>query len=117
MREDRNLDVVPRVCSLQNVHTARRVLALAPMRASTASGLSFDLEFGDAADPPRPSLRSRRLRSRPVKWPLVLCAFVAVFAACGAFMESPVGQRQAVRAYTDAVHGAVATAWQRIARR
>jgi len=93
------------------------VLTLAAMRASSTSGLSFDFDvvFAEAESPPRRTSRSRHARHG--RWPLALCTLVAVVAACAAFTESPLGQRPEVRAQTDAVHVAVATAWHGIARR
>jgi hypothetical protein len=75
------------------------------MRASCpSSGITIEIDF-DADEDVSPRPKSKR-----EKWPIMLCALVAIVASSSAFLESPYSQRPAVRPYADAVRTAVRTA-------
>jgi hypothetical protein len=78
------------------------------MSASTVgTGLTAEVNASDRRGP----VPSRERRSG---WPLVACAVLATIAACAAFTTSPLGQRPAVRPYTNAVRASVSAAKHRL---
>jgi hypothetical protein len=89
---------VRRVCTFLGTRTARGVLPLPVMRASSASAFSIEVEF----DVERP---------RRVAWPLMLCGFLALLAAGAAVTEGPLGRTTTVRPYADAARGGAIAAW------
>jgi hypothetical protein len=71
------------------------------MRASAAStGFTIEVTLGDLD-------LDRASHPRRATWPLVVCGLFALGSACAAFTASPLGQRPAVRPYTEAARAGV----------